>query len=91
MPLISTQNLKNLPSPIDLQKLCKSISALEAIISPDWEYRYFSYQNDWSETEELCKMRTGQGDQLLILFSKNGTCINGFANESTMNGWKNVR
>lgn len=32
-------------------------------------------------------MRNGQGDQLLILFSKLGTCINGFAHESEMNGW----
>ncbi|MBF4982907.1 hypothetical protein FNJ87_00645 [Nonlabens mediterrranea] len=34
-------------------------------------------------------MRNGQGDQMLITFSKNGTCINGFAHESEMNGWKN--
>jgi hypothetical protein len=35
-------------------------------------------------------MRNGQGDQMLIVFSENGTCINGFAHESEMNGWKNV-
>jgi hypothetical protein len=27
---------------------------------------------------------------MLIVFSENGTCINGFAHESEMNGWKNV-
>ncbi|MBE7635158.1 hypothetical protein F7642_12575 [Tenacibaculum finnmarkense genomovar ulcerans] len=86
----STENLNLIPNPEDLQKLCKSISALEAIISPEWEYRYYSYQKDWSESEEFCEMRNGQGDQMLIVYSKDGTCINGFAHESEMNGWKNI-
>ena len=68
-----------------------SISALEAIISPEWEYRYYSYQKDWREGEEFCEMRDGQGDQMLILFTKNGICINGFAHESQMNGWKQIQ
>ncbi|WP_299365963.1 hypothetical protein [Winogradskyella sp.] len=90
MNKLSTENLNLLPNPKDLQKICKSISALEAIICPEWEYRYYSYQKDWSETEEFCEMRNGQGDQMLMLFSKNGTCINGFAHESEMNGWRNI-
>ena len=90
MKKLSTENLNLLPNPTRLKNICKSIAALEAIICPDWEYRYFSYQKDWSETEELCEMRNGQGDQMLIAFSSNGTCINGFAQDSEMNGWKEV-
>jgi hypothetical protein len=90
MNILSTENLTLLPKSKDLQQLCKSISALEAIICPDWGYRYYSYQKDWSNTEEFCEMRNGQGDQMLIAFSNEGTCINGFAKESEMNGWKNV-
>lgn len=89
MNKLSSENLHLLPNPIELQKICKSISALESIICPEWEYRYYSYQKDWSETEEFCEMRNGQGDQMLITFGENGTCINGFAHESEMNGWKN--
>ena len=87
----STENLDHLPKPNDLQRICMSISALEAIISPEWEYRYYSYQKDWREGEEFCEMRDGQGDQMLILFTKNGICINGFAHESQMNGWKQIQ
>ncbi|MBD0405311.1 hypothetical protein [Flammeovirga sp. EKP202] len=86
----STENLKLITNPENLRKLCKSISAIEAIISPEWEYRYYSYQKDWSETEEFCEMRNGQGDHMLILFSNDGICINGFDHESEMNGWKNT-
>lgn len=89
--MLSTENLDNLPKPNDLQRICMSISALEAIISPEWEYRYYSYQKDWGEGEEFCEMRDGQGDQMLILFTKNGICINGFAHESQMNGWKQIQ
>lgn len=77
-------NLNKLPNPIDLQILCKSISVLEAIICQEWEYRYYSYQKDWSETEELFEMRNGSGDHLLILFKEDGVCINGFAHERKM-------
>lgn len=88
MKKISTENLNLIPNPKDLQKLCKSISALEAIICPDWEFRYYSYQKDWGVNEECFEMRSGQGDHMLILFSNKGTCINGFAYKSEMNGWK---
>ncbi|MGD1958111.1 MAG: hypothetical protein ACFB2Y_04625 [Fulvivirga sp.] len=89
--MLSTENLDEIPKPSNLQKVCKSISALEAIISPEWEYRYYSYQKNWSEDEEFCEMRNGQGDQMLILFTENGICINGFAHESQMNGWKQIQ
>lgn len=91
MQKLSTENLNLIPGPEDLQKLCKSISAIEAIVSPEWDYRYYSYQKNWSESEEFCEMRNGQGDQVLILFTENGTCINGFAHESLMNGWKEIQ
>lgn len=88
--MLSTKNLDQFPDIPSLQKLCKSISALEAIICPDWQYRYYSYNNAWSEHEEFCEMRNGQGDQLLILFNPKGTVVNGFHQESKMNTWKSV-
>ena len=91
MNKLSTQNLELLPSSRELKKLCKSISVLEAILSPEWDYRYYSYNNKWSEEEEVFEMRNGQGDQMLILFSENGVIINGFACESIMRNWKGVR
>lgn len=84
----STKSLEFLPRKEELQRICKSISALEAIICPEWQYRYYSYNKEWSDTEEFCEMRTGTGDQMLILFSPDGVAINGFAHESSMNGWR---
>lgn len=78
----STQNLNLIPNPVELQSICKSIATLEAIICPEWEFRYYSYQKKWSENEACFEMRNGEGDQMLILFSNEGICINGFAHEN---------
>jgi len=90
MNTISTQNLVLLLPPQQLKEICKSIAAIEAVICPEWQYRYYSYQNNWSEFEEVFEMRDGQGDQMLILFAPEGVIINGFAHESVMSGWKSI-
>lgn len=55
------------------------MAVLDAILCQDWTYRYYSYNSEWSEEEEFFEMRNGEGDQLLILFRKEGTVINGFS------------
>jgi hypothetical protein len=79
--MISTKDYRLLPDRKTLQTICKAISVLDAIISQEWEYRYYSYNNKWSDDEEFCEMRNGSGDQMLILFRQDGCIINGFAHE----------
>lgn len=79
--MISTKNINSLPDRKSLATTCKAISVLDAIISQDWEFRYYSYNSKWAENEECCEMRNGEGDQMLILFLKDGCLINGFAYE----------
>ncbi|MDO7885698.1 hypothetical protein [Hymenobacter cheonanensis] len=78
--MISTLH-PNLPAAADLQRLGKALAALDAINSPDWEYRYYSYNPEWSEQEQVLEMRDGEGDQMLILFRPEGCVINGFLHE----------
>ena len=79
--MISTKDYSLLPDRKTLQAICKAISVLDAIISQEWEYRYYSYNCEWAENEEFCEMRNGSGDQMLILFRQDGCVINGFAHE----------
>lgn len=79
--MISTQNYAALPPAADLQRLCKALAVLDAINSPDWEYRYYSYNPVWSDDEQLLEMRDGEGDQMLVLFCPEGCIINGFSPE----------
>ena len=55
----------------EITKKLKSISLLEAIICPEWEYRYFSFNSKWGEGEEMASMRNGSGDEW-FLWVKNG-------------------
>jgi hypothetical protein len=79
--MISTKNISSLPDRASLAKTCKAISVLDAIISQDWQFRYYSYNSKWADNEEFFEMRNGEGDQMLLLFLKDGCVINGFAHE----------
>jgi hypothetical protein len=79
--MISTKDYRLLPDRKTLQDICKAISVLDAIHSQEWEYRYYSYNNQWTQDEEFCEMRNGSGDQMLILFRQDGCVINGYAHE----------
>lgn len=79
--MISTKDYSLLPDPENLRRICKAISVLDAILSQEWQYRYYSYNNKWSDQEEFFEMRNGSGDHMLILFLQNGCVINGFAHE----------
>ncbi len=79
--MISTTNYGALPAAPVLQRLAQALAVLDAINSPDWEYRYYSYNPSWGENEELLEMRDGEGDQMLVLFRPEGCVINGFLHE----------
>jgi hypothetical protein len=53
-------------------------------MSPDWEYRYFSFDSKWDLNEMMASMRNGQGDDFFILFNNNGAIIKGFDHEAPM-------
>lgn len=64
-----------------------SLAVLDAIISPEWEYRYFLYDAHWGPSEQLASMRNGSGDEYTIVFSDAGAYIRGFDHESPLSPW----
>ncbi|WP_035561171.1 hypothetical protein [Hymenobacter sp. IS2118] len=79
--MISTQNYSALPDAAALETISKALAVLDAINSPDWEYRYYSYNANWGEGEEAMTMRNGSGDELLVLFRSEGCVISGLMHE----------
>ena len=79
--MLSTTNYAALPPAPALQRLCRALAVLDALNSPEWEYRYYSYNPAWAEGEAVFEMRDGEGDQLLVLFRAEGCVINGFMHE----------
>ncbi|WP_324671867.1 hypothetical protein [Hymenobacter sp. GOD-10R] len=79
--MLSTLTHTALPDQAKLQAICKAVAVLDALNSPEYEYRYYSYNKDWAEGEEVFEMQDGEGDQMLILFRAQGCVINGYAFE----------
>lgn len=57
-----------LPPPPALEKLCRSIAILDAILSPEWEHRYFSFNQHWAPGQRMASMRNGSGDDWHLVF-----------------------
>ncbi|MGW6783904.1 hypothetical protein [Streptomyces sp. NPDC054987] len=80
---------RRLPSIADLRDHCRSLAMLDAILSPDWEGRYYSFNAGWADGEEMASMRNGSGDEYSILFSAAGAFVRGFCHESPMSPYGN--
>ena len=57
---------------------------LDAILVPEWEYRYHSFDAHWAPGELMASMRNGQGDQWYALFTAAGVVVIGLDHESSM-------
>jgi hypothetical protein len=71
-----------LPEIDTLRRRCIALAMLDAIICPEWEYRYFSFNPRWGAGEEMASMRNGEGDDWFLLFGSFGAALKGFAHES---------
>ena len=82
--MISTRNLAPLPDIPTLRRLTQSLATLDAVLSPEWEGRYYSFNSRWAEGEIMASMRDGSGDDWFLLFGQAGAILKGFAHESPM-------
>ena len=60
----------------ELRRRCQAIAMLDAIASPEWEGRRYSWNPSWDDGEQVLEGRDGQGDSLLILFRDESLAIN---------------
>jgi hypothetical protein len=80
--LPSTRDPSALPEVDGLRRLSQALAMLDAILCPEWQYRYHSFNANWADGEEMGSMRDGCGDGYFILFTKAGAIMKGFAHES---------
>lgn len=81
MTPLSTATSERLPDIETLRRITKSIAMLDAIICPDWQYRYYSFNSKWGPGEEMASMHNGCGDEWFLLFDSNGAALKGLAHE----------
>jgi hypothetical protein len=82
--LVSTRALGEWPDIGALRRLLQSLAMLDAILEPEWEYRYYSFNSRWAPGQEMGSMRNGSGDHWFALFLPAGAGIVGLAHEAPM-------
>jgi hypothetical protein len=80
--MISTRDLRELPGIVQLRRLTRSLAMLDAILSPEWQYRYYSFNSAWAENQLMASMRNGSGDHWFAIFCPAGVALHGLAHEA---------
>lgn len=66
-----------------LRQLLQSMAVLDAILEPNWEYRYYCFDAHWSQGQMMGSVRNGSGDELFAVFDGHGAFLKGCAHESS--------
>jgi hypothetical protein len=82
--MLSTRSLELLPDPEPLRKACQAIATLDAVLQPEWEFRYYTFHQKWAEGRSLASMRDDSGDEWYLLFSPAGAVLKGFVPDADM-------
>jgi len=86
--MISTRDLSLLPDVHGLRRTLQSMAMLDAILCPEWQYRYYSFNAAWATAEQMGSMRNGSGDDFFVHFGPSGCWIKGFAHEAQMTPYR---
>jgi len=70
----SITNVTDLSSINDIERTLKALALADAILMPDWEYRYFSFNSNWdgNKKEMMGSMRDGSGGEYFISLTHEG-------------------
>ncbi|NTV78935.1 MAG: hypothetical protein HGA25_07355 [Clostridiales bacterium] len=74
--------LNKLPDVKECKNKLKQLAAFDAVFSPEWENRYYSYDSLWYEGEEMASMRNGRGEHYFILFTDEKILMKGLERQS---------
>ncbi len=66
------------PDPRTLSNRAMALAMLDAIICPEFQYRYFSYDAAWSDNTQVAVMRNGDGDHWFLHLSSEGAALKGY-------------
>ena len=82
--MVSQKTLHSIPNIESLKLLAQSLAMLDAIMSPERESRYYSFNSQWNVAQMMASMWNGSGDDYFILFNPVGAILEGFDHESEM-------
>jgi hypothetical protein len=87
-PVSVFEVIRQLPDISTVRERSRAMAVLDAVMSPEWEGRYFSFNSRWAAAEEMASMRDGSGNEYSIVFSAAGAYARGFDHESPMSPYR---
>ncbi len=72
---------QSFPDPRTLGNRAMALAMLDALICPEFEYRYFSFDASWGDDEQMGAMRNGDGDHWFLHLSDGGAALKGYAQQ----------
>jgi hypothetical protein len=72
---------QSFPDPRTLGNRAKALAMLDAIICPEFQYRYFSFDASWGDDEQMAAMRNGDGDHWFLHLSESGAALKGYVQQ----------
>ncbi|MET8563143.1 hypothetical protein ABZV75_22055 [Streptomyces flaveolus] len=76
-----------LPGIEELRDHCRGLAMLDAVLSPERDARFHSFDAHWKEGERIASMRDGLGSGFTVVFSGAGAYVRGFDHASPMSPW----
>src|SRR5262245_55034858 len=62
-----------IPNAEKLRARLQSLAMMDALLMPEWELRYFSFNSSWTLGKMMASMRDGEGSEFFFLFDESGT------------------
>jgi hypothetical protein len=85
--MISSRTPEALPPPEELERRCRAMAVLDAIVCPLLEARQFRFEASHGSDQRIARHDTYEGDGWLIWFTARGVVIRGFWHESPVSPW----
>jgi hypothetical protein len=74
--------VERLPDIEGFRRAAQSLAALDALLTADWQHRFYSFDARWSGEHQLASMRNGCGDQWFARIGADGIVVHGLLHES---------
>lgn len=72
-----------LPTVTECLQRSQALAMLDALLMPEWEYRYYSFNSSWAPGEQMASMRNGSGDHYFMWFVDGGSIVKTYDHELT--------
>jgi hypothetical protein len=80
---MESTDVPQLPPPTALERICRGLAALDAMLCAEWEGRLYSFNQAWNPDrgERMASMRSGSGDDWFLVFAPGGVFLKAFWHE----------